>query len=1203
MSKKRLTVGVLAGWPTYSGTTISYYLHTLFRGIRGAARDYGCNLLIACGAEYYGAISVPYTPPEQTASAHQNFQVGRLFMPATFPDCDVAPIGNWNTDGLIVAFPFQPHFTTYFEDVIAAGHPAVHVGPGIFPHGVVIDNVYGIAQILEHLIQHGHRKIAFVAGRSGEKDSDQRLQAYQHGLAAHGIEYDPQLVVFGWHDHDMGQKAAHELLQRGVQFTALAVSNDISAVGAIKALRSAGLRVPQDVAVTGFDDILEGLVEDPPLTTLHVPLYEMGYRSLVHLIDVIHGRAGDSSEVKVAPSLLIRQSCGCNPHSSKGQLWTSDSLHSAHSARDDVHSQMTRAALGESHQLLSHDISDLCQELLHGYIRSIETGDATPFDNALTGVLDRVLRAGDEPLVWQNVITVLQLHPQVHSELSASAESHMLRDFMLQSARSRISQSVRAHYAGAFFHSATAANQLGLMTAKLLNALDISRISAVLAEHLSSVGVRDLKVIFYEGEDDDPALWSNLIIHSNHFSAELPMRFPTRRFPLPEWFHEGEAYSLVLLPFSLGEQSSGIVVFDCDMLEPCAAITLNLASALRTSSLYRDALEGRRLAEVANQRKQRFLSTISHELRTPLNLIVGLSEVLMREQTRISFPPDTQIQEDIERIYLSAQHLSQLIGDVLDLASSDAGQLRLIRERIDLIETLQPVLAIGEQLCRDRGLEWQVSLPTQPVWVFGDRTRLRQVILNLVSNAVKFTRRGSVCVDIQTENTDALIRVEDTGLGIPLHEQQIIFDEFRSSERTSQRGYGGLGLGLAICRQLMELHGGSIAVRSSGEIDSGSTFLLTLPLFAEAVFARPLPIPEAQTVVLLTADAAHDHRVVRELQQHGIEAHVIRFTEDSTWLDGISELMPEAVLLHTTLSWEAQATIFQALQSNTLRDIPILLYAFSEQQTGALLELRTLAKPMQRQDAQAVIHRYLDGLENSSAILIVDDETNILNMHTRIAQEQFPQRTILQARNGREALETLRQFRVGLVLLDLMMPELDGFGVLEAMRSDPNLRHIPVIILTAQLLSEADMARLSLGVGAILSKGVFSVEETFAQIRDVLELKRRSGTMSQQYVRKAISYIHTHYAEPLTRTHIAAHVGIHENYLTDCFHAEVGLTPIAYLNRFRIRQAGELLQSTMMNVTEIAQSVGFSDSGYFSRVFQRELGVSPSVYRRQHKPL
>jgi YesN/AraC family two-component response regulator len=185
-----------------------------------------------------------------------------------------------------------------------------------------------------------------------------------------------------------------------------------------------------------------------------------------------------------------------------------------------------------------------------------------------------------------------------------------------------------------------------------------------------------------------------------------------------------------------------------------------------------------------------------------------------------------------------------------------------------------------------------------------------------------------------------------------------------------------------------------------------------------------------------------------------------------------------------------------------------------------------------------------------------------------------------------------------LILLDLMMPEMDGFAVLDVLREREATRDIPVIILTARTLTEADLERCNRGVAAILGKGLFNTTETLNHIEAALARQQTLGRVTQRYIRQAMGYIHTHYAESLTREDIANHVSLSPDYLTDCFRQGLGITPITYLRRYRIHQACELLKNTHLTITQVAAAVGFSESAHFSRSFQREVGMTPRAYRR-----
>jgi YesN/AraC family two-component response regulator len=234
-------------------------------------------------------------------------------------------------------------------------------------------------------------------------------------------------------------------------------------------------------------------------------------------------------------------------------------------------------------------------------------------------------------------------------------------------------------------------------------------------------------------------------------------------------------------------------------------------------------------------------------------------------------------------------------------------------------------------------------------------------------------------------------------------------------------------------------------------------------------------------------------------------------------------------------------------------------------------------------------------------ILIVEDDFDIREALTQILEEEGY--TVRSAANGREALDVAaKDPPPNLILLDLMMPVMNGFEVLQAMRDDPGSAGVPVIVLTAQILTSADMEHLQQGVTAVLGKEVFTSDEVLSQVEQALARSRRLGAEAQRIVRLAMGYMHEHYAEEITRGELAASLSINERYLTRCFRDETGLTPFAYLTRYRIKQARDLLDTTKLSITDIAQMTGFADSSHFSRTFQKEVGVAPRAYRHRASP-
>jgi DNA-binding response OmpR family regulator len=475
--------------------------------------------------------------------------------------------------------------------------------------------------------------------------------------------------------------------------------------------------------------------------------------------------------------------------------------------------------------------------------------------------------------------------------------------------------------------------------------------------------------------------------------------------------------------------------------------------------------------------------------------------------------------------------------------------------------------------------------------------------LNLVNNAVKFTARGGVTLRVAADTQTITVEISDTGLGIPRTEQDVIFDEFRQSERTTARGYGGLGLGLAVCKRLVELHGGNIGVRSSGSEGAGSTFYFTLPVLAGLPDSqvRKIVSPE-QTVLVLTDQAGQGNTLRQYLIHQGFAVQVLALDTTANWSPNQLAAPPGAVIVERGMASEQGWGILKLLRENPrTQHIPVLFYTLeAAQASGSLLNLDYLTKPMHMAELARALERHgLNPVEGQAkAILIVDDDPGVLDMHTRIVEMWWPACQVWKAQNGREALDMIRSQTPDLILLDLMMPELDGFGVLEIIQRDSISRDIPVIVLTGQVLTQEDMARLNLGVTNVLKKGLFSIEETLTHVEAALARNKHLGSETQRMVRKAMAYIHEHSTEPISLKNVARSVGISKEYLARCFHQETGLTLVTYLNRYRIGQAKARLEAGEQNLTKIALEVGFSSGPYFSRVFRQEVGVSPSEYRQ-----
>ncbi len=1221
--RDRPTLGVLAGWQVYPGY-IDSFLENVFYGILSAAQDQECNLMLGCG------IGLNYP-----------FSLQRPAWPVILPSSEFIPVGPWNCDGLIVATPTeQPGGIRYFQELIASGYPLIYAGERESGPAVVVDNAYGIRQAMQHLVAHGHRRIVFVSGSANSYFSDvqYRRNAYKACVKEFGLDDDPELIIYGEHSTEGGRLAMEQLLKRGIPFSAVLASNDESAIGSINALHAAGKLIPEDVAVIGFDDRFEAKAQVPLLTTVHHPMFELGYRAVEMLLRTI--LTGEKQEVvRIQPQLIVRESCGCLPgnnleirqapqslipQAEMGYSISPDSSSFTQSKRAlvqpvirDIASHIFQTISMEMQRLRAEEVSYLSWRLVDSLDRSLKSGDGSKFQQAAQQIIEYVDSRGDDVYAWQNAVSIIHdALPQLMADPLTRIDRQEVEE-LLHLVRVVISEISRGQFSRLKVNQDRNEITLGQMTALYFSAQDEKELFEITGQMLPSIGIAHMAVAYYEGGGDDDVAWSQLQFPLS--GACQARRFETRKFPPEGLYPLDQPFRLVVLPLVTPGERIGYVAFDTGNIDYCGLIVRQLLASIKGVRLRQEALEARRiaeeqrkLAEEANQLKSRFLSMVSHELRTPLNLISGLSDMLIHESQVAG--PDTRIvdRDDLERLYIGSRHLDDLIRDVLDLARIDVGKLNLTYELLDFHEVLEAAAAIGEKLARDKSLAWIEKIENRLPTILGDRTRLRQVVLNLINNAVKFTSYGSITLSAGVNNGKLVVSVSDTGLGIPAGEQTSIFDEFRQSSRTSARGYGGLGLGLAICRHLVESHGGQISVNSEGEEGKGSTFYFTLPAFDEnaPVPARKNLLENCQFIMILTETIQQGAGLKCQLEGQGCQVDLHAVDKNSQWLTQLKIDPPDVIILDRELTSTRGWEILKILKDNPeTQAIPVLFYAQNDH-NRAFLELNYLTKPVKAERLAEVLETQglfnpddamgqPDPSDSKKIILVVDDDPEILNLHTRILESMSKKYQPVQARDGREALAKLRELRPSLMLLDLMMPGMDGFSVLETMLAEELTRTIPVIVITGQTLTEEDMARLNKGVISVLSKGIFTPEETSGRLKNILARQHKGSSEQQKIVLKAMAFIQSHYTEPISRSEVAAHIGMSERHLTRCFHHEVGLTPISYLNRFRVRQAKYLLDAGCNSITEVAMEVGFSSSGYFTRVFKEEVGIAPREYLRR----
>jgi CheY-like chemotaxis protein/anti-sigma regulatory factor (Ser/Thr protein kinase) len=471
-----------------------------------------------------------------------------------------------------------------------------------------------------------------------------------------------------------------------------------------------------------------------------------------------------------------------------------------------------------------------------------------------------------------------------------------------------------------------------------------------------------------------------------------------------------------------------------------------------------------------------------------LNSIIGFSRVMLRG---IDGPLTDMQQTDLTSIYNSGQHLLGLINNILDVSKIEAGKMELAIESVNLIDIAKTVMSTAEALIKDKPVKLEQDVPQDLPTVMADQTRVRQIILNLVSNAAKFTEKGSIRLSMVATPTEVMISVSDTGIGISPDKLEHIFEEFTQVDASTTRKYGGTGLGLAITRKFVEMHKGRIWVES--QVGVGSTFNFTL-LREQAETEAPVSLPtdleargEGKKLIMCIDD---DPGVItlykRYLEKQAYQ--VIGVIDPTKAVEEAKRLLPYAITLDVMMpqkdGWDVLADLKKTPE---IGSIPILVCSIIQDKTRgfSLGAADYLVKPITEDELRRALARINRG-RVIDKILVVDDEPAALQLLKRVlaAQSRF---IVLEASGGAQALALAQSEEPDLILLDLTMPEIDGFSVLETLKSDPATRDIPVIIVTAREITAEDRERLNGNMAALYNKGMFTAEQLLADISAALQ--------------------------------------------------------------------------------------------------------------------
>jgi signal transduction histidine kinase/DNA-binding response OmpR family regulator len=519
------------------------------------------------------------------------------------------------------------------------------------------------------------------------------------------------------------------------------------------------------------------------------------------------------------------------------------------------------------------------------------------------------------------------------------------------------------------------------------------------------------------------------------------------------------------------------------------ALADQVAIAITNARAYEAERQAVERVREADRLKTEFLANMSHELRTPLNSIIGFSRVILRG---IDGPISELQQTDLAVIYNSGQHLLSLINNILDISKIEAGKMDLLIEPVDLRDIAKSVMSTAIALVKDKLVRLEQDVPDDLPAVMADQTRVRQIMLNLVSNAAKFTETGAITLRVTPYPSEVHVSVSDTGIGVAEDKLQHIFEEFTQADASTTRRYGGTGLGLAITKKFVEMHKGRVWADS--QVGVGSTFTFTLPREQPIEEPPPISLPtdleargEGKKLVLCIDD---DPGVItlykRYLEKQGYQ--VIGLTDSTKAVKEARRLLPFAITLDVLMpqrdGWDVLADLKKTPE---IANTPIVLCSIIHDKTrgDTLGAADYLVKPITEGELLGALER-VRHTTPVHKVLVVDDEPDAIYLLTRIL-ENLPGYEVSRATSGAEALAAVQTSHPDLLILDLMMPDIDGFAVLDSLKSSVLTRHIPVIIVTAKDLTTDDQARLQGKTAALFNKGLFTAEQLLTDIVGALQ--------------------------------------------------------------------------------------------------------------------
>lgn len=944
-----------------------------------------------------------------------------------------------NLDALVIAtgtlsnFVGIDKFRAFLERF--KGIPIVSISIKLegFP-SILIDNRAGVAEMIDHMVTvHNYRRIAFIRGASTNLEAIDRYQAYLDTLKAHRIPFDPGLVVQGDFTPLSGNAAMLELIEkRKVQFDAVVAANDEMAIGALDELAARDIRVPQDVAVAGFDNI-EGAEFNPtPLTTVEQPISEQGMRAIDLAIQILRGRKVPET-LYMPTRLIIRSSCGCFGQSrlitddASAPVRTGKKRQGISSGQAAAISETIRKNIGDSNndpRSVEKWISNLLDVISSGVLTEENTHQ---FITRLSDILNEQMKKGRNIKIWQDLLPMME--NSLFGYFRAPKALQQL-NVLFQKSREIVEDTIRKEQRLYEIELNVGYTFVNETMQRIISNLTVEEMKKTILDHFPRIGIHSAYICLYVGDTFyllDGKEWqtpphSELLLGFTDDRDVVPDP-KSRVFPTVNMLPRGvlpsrRRHTLLVKPLFFMNEHLGYIIFEIPDRhsipnQSYETLRIQISGSIKSAFLFSMSRRAENQLKEANKKltdaneklheldkaKTNFFANISHEIRTPLTLILSPLESIVTGH----YGPSLDIRDSkLQSMMENGLRLLKLINNLLDFSKIEAGRMTVNRRRTNVSHLLDYYVKMVRPSAESRKLfMWFVdNTPGVVAWI--DRDLIEKAVFNLLSNALKFTPEGGdVIVQLDQHDREFSISVRDTGIGIPQDKLKDIFERFGQLDNEASRKYDGTGIGLAFAKEIVQLHGGGISVRSRP--GQGSVFVMTLPVGEKMDDGRPDPTGMADEI---EAD--------REIR-------------------------------------------------------PSMLAGFAARKE--IISGKTDAAKAPRPELKTV--------------LVADDNTDMRNFLVTLLDREY---NVLQAANGLEALEIVNRDKPDIVLTDVMMPELDGYELTRAIKTSEELKTIPVILVTAKADISMKLEGLGYGADDYIAKP-FNSRELFVRIHNLLKAR------------------------------------------------------------------------------------------------------------------